>query len=232
MKRTSNDRAKRAAITIAAASAILTIASAAPAVAQDYRYAAGYNAGSAWFSALNDGAGSGPQRIELDPGWILGLQFEEWHGAGRVGTRLNLAFTQRPLSSPGAESPDVAAWIADADAMLRLLPAYPEGRVNAYLGVGVGLVRYQIGQGEFNHFEDADATYPGRARPIPAAVGFAGLDIITGLRWDRQPVGIRIEAANHVTRRSPLEPADGGDFSPVHNMRIVIGVFSGFGRLR
>jgi hypothetical protein len=55
--------------------------------AQDYRYAASYNAGGAWFSPLNSGAGQGTD-LKFDLGWIMGLQFEQWLGSGRTGWRL------------------------------------------------------------------------------------------------------------------------------------------------
>jgi hypothetical protein len=45
-------------------------------------------------------------------------------------------------------------------------------------------------------------------------------------------VGIRVEVVDHVALRSPFEPLSGGDFSPIHNVRLVLGAFTGWGLLR
>ena len=102
------------------------LVAAAPVAAQDYRFGAGWNAGGAWFSPLNAGAvaagGGAASDLTFDPGWIVGLQFEQWFGSGRLGLRLNGALTERPFTAP-AEKRDISLWLADADVLLRLLPA-------------------------------------------------------------------------------------------------------------
>jgi hypothetical protein len=204
---------------------------ASPAAAQDYRYAASWNVGGAWFSPLNAGgagAASAVTDIQLDPGWIAGVQFEEWFGSGRAGFRVNGALSQRPLKLPG-ESRDIGLWLADADLMLRLLPATPERYVNAFISGGAGVVKYGLGSGRFLAYEDADAVYGGGKSARLAVAGGFGIDVVTSLRWDDDPVGFRIEIVDHMVVKSPFTSISGGDFDPVHNVRLVIGVFTGWG---
>jgi hypothetical protein len=204
--------------------------------AQDYRNAASWNAGGIFFSSMNPDAGlfegQSAHELKLDPGWLVGVQFEHWFGSGRVGARVNGALTQRPLDLPGVNR-SIGVWMADADLMLRLLPARAGHTIVPYLGVGGGLVRYKLGRGEFLNFATANALYDGDDDPRLAGNAFVGFDILTGLRWDGDsPVGFRIEVADHVTLDSPFEEAGGDRFPSIHNVRIVLGVFSGFGLLR
>ncbi len=213
---------------------IATLSPGKPAHAQDYTWAAAYNAGGVYFTKLNQNAGAvsgqAPFNVELDPGWVIGLQFEHWFAGGRLGARVNGALTQRPLSLPG-RSLDVDVWMLDADLLLRLLPAEPWRTFNPFLSLGLGGVRYKLGEGDFINFGAADATYPGKDDPRAAATGGIGFDFITAWRWDENAVGIRVEAVDHVTLDSPFRRQDGTDFGPIHNVRFVIGLFSGFGVL-
>lgn len=205
-------------------------AASSPAAAQDYNWAAGYHAGAIWFSPMNSGSGSGSD-LTLAPGWIVGLQFERWWGSGRAGMRVNGAFTERPLDLPGGDR-DIGVWLADAELLLRLMPASRERSFHLFVSAGGGLVQYRLGRGEVLTFDDAGASYPGNDRPQLAATGGLGADIITGWRWDGQPIGIRLEVVDHMTLESPFDRVAGGSFSSIHNVRFVIGAFSGFGALR
>jgi hypothetical protein len=212
-----------------AMTALALAAAAAPAAAQDYGWAAGYNAGGVWFSPLNEG-GSGSE-LKLDAGWIMGLQVERWLGSGRVGLRVNGALTERPLPLAG-RSPDIGIWMADAGVLLRLMPATPERAFNMFLSASGGAVRYKLGNGNFVNLDAADASYPGDDDPRWAVAAGLGADFITAWQWDNQPIGLRFEVVDHVAVKSPFNQISGGDFSPIHNVRFVIGVFSGFGVLR
>ncbi|MGH7500912.1 MAG: hypothetical protein ACREL7_04060 [Longimicrobiales bacterium] len=198
--------------------------------AQDYRFAASYNAGAAWFSPLNSGAGARSD-VAFDIGWIMGLQFEQWLGSGRTGWRINGALTERPIGLPGGDR-DVGMWFADFDLLLRLLPASPDRRVNATLSLGAGLVRYKLGDGDPLFMTAANASYDGDDGPLFAPTGGLSIDVLTGWRWDGDPVGLRLEVVDHVALDSPFQPIGGGDFSPVHNVRFVLGAFTGWGLLR
>lgn len=204
---------------------------ASPATAQDYRFAAGWNAGGAWFSSLNAGGVGAADDLSFEPGWIAGLQFEQYFGSGRIGLRANGALTERPLETPG-EKKDIGMWMVDADMLLRLLPATADRTVNVFLSVGAGLVKYKLGGPGSVVWESANASFDGEDGAQFAVAGGLGFDILTSLRWDGEPIGIRIEAVDHFVLESPFAPLDGGDFDPVHNVRLVIGAFTGFGVLR
>jgi hypothetical protein len=213
----------------------LTAAAAVPAWGQAYRFGAAWNAGGAWFSPLNGGAagaaGAVAQDLTFDPGWIAGLQFEQWFGSGRIGWRVNGAISERPLVSPGGKR-DIGLWLADADVLLRLLPAAPERTVNVFLSAGAGFVDYKLGSGGAVVWESAGASYDGNEKARFAAAGGLGIDVLTGLRWDGEPIGIRFEVVDHVVLKSPFASLSGSDFDPIHNVRFVIGAFTGFGMLR
>ena len=222
-------------IAVPAFRAACMVASATTAEAQDYRFAAAYNAGAAYFTPFNGGA-SGPDgslasEISLDAGWIVGLQFEQWLGSGRTGWRINGALTERPVALPGG-SRDVGLWFADFDLLLRLFPATPDRRVNAALSLGAGMVRYKLGDGDPLFFESANASYAGDDDVRFVGAGGLSVDVLTSWLWDGDPVGIRIEIMDHVALDSPFKPISGSDFDPIHNVRLVIGAFAGWGILR
>jgi hypothetical protein len=127
---------------------------------------------------------------------------------------------------------EVGLWLASFDLMARLLPASPQRSFNLFVSAGPGAIQYLLGNGEIIASDEADASYPGGEAVRFTAAGGIGLDFITGWRWDGDPVGIRFEVADHVALSSPFEPVSGGDFSPVHNVRFVIGAFTGWGLLR
>lgn len=172
------------ALTIALAAAPVPLAAQ-----QDYAWAAGFYGGGMWFSSLNDGGGTG-SALELDPGWVVGVQGEHWFSTfnGHVGMRVNSEFTQRPLPL-AEETRDIGVWMLDAELMLRLLPPTALNRFNVFLSVGGGVVDYRLGDGPPRSFVDANAMYAGDETPRWAAVGGFGIDIITGSWWeDRKSV--------------------------------------------
>ncbi|MGH7575056.1 MAG: hypothetical protein ACREM1_08010 [Longimicrobiales bacterium] len=215
-----------------ALAAALAAAPESGAAQQDYAWAAGFYGGGMWFSPLNDG-GNAPAALELDPGWVAGVQGEHWFSqlGGHVGMRVNGEMTRRPLPLPG-ETRDIGVWMLDAGLMVRLLPPTQSTRFNVFLSAGGGVVRYRLGDGPPRTFVDANARYAGDEAARWAAVGGVGFDIITGSWWDEQPVGVRVEAVDHMVFDSPFDPLDGETFSPIHNVRLAVGLLSGFGVLR
>lgn len=210
--------------------AVTVVAATGRAAAQDHRYAAGWNVGGSYFTAMNAG-GEATTDIALDPGWFAGLQFEKWVGGGRVGWRLNGGLTRRPLPMAGGNRV-VGLWLASFDLMARMLPASPHRSFNLFVSAGPGAIQYLLGNDPFLASDETDASYPGGDAVRFTAAGGIGLDFITGWRWDGDPVGIRFEVADHVALSSPFEPVSGDDFSSVHNVRFVIGAFTGWGLLR
>ncbi len=202
---------------------------AAPAAGQDYKYSAHWNAGALYVTPLNDNGAA--LDLEIKTGWVVGLTYEQWLGAGRIGWRANAALTERPLELPN-QTRDIGIWMADLAVLLRLLPADPGRAVNAFVAAGGGVVRYGLGRGEFLTFEPAGAVYPGNPDPKLAAVGAFGLDFLTPFQWDGEPVGVRVELSDHVVFDSPFEPIGTDDFGLVHNARLTIGLFAGWGVIR
>jgi hypothetical protein len=221
----------RATIWLACSALLL---SAGTLSAQDYKYVASYNAGGIYFTSMNPSAGSfegaSAHDLKLDPGWLVGAQFEQWFGGGRLGARLNGALTQRPLDLPGANR-DIGVWLLDASLLLRFLSAQSGNVFAPYIGVGGGVVRYKLGRGNVLTYAPANAVYTGDDDPRWAATGVFGFDIITAWKWDDAPVGFRIEIADHMTLDSPFQRNGGDNFDSIHNVRLVLGLFSGFGVL-
>ncbi len=227
-------RMRKTATTVSTALllAVAALAAANPAAAQDYRFGAGWYVGGAWFSPLNGGATGTADDLKFDPGWMAGLQFEEWLGTtGRLGIRVNGAVSQRPLSTPDGKR-DIGLWLLDADFLIRFLPADADRLVNVFFSGGAGLARYSLGRGSSVVWESADASYDGNPSVQLAAAGGFGVDALTPLTWDDEPIGVRFELVDHVVFNSPFDPISGGGFDPIHNIRFVIGVFTGFGLRR
>jgi hypothetical protein len=219
------------AVRLAAVALFCLAANTGQASAQAYANSAGFNAGGVWFTDFNAGSGPSAASIGLDPGWIIGLQFDHWFGSGRFGARLNGATTQRPIELPG-RSPDIGLWMLDAGFLMRVLPAEPDRAFNMFLSLGAGAVHYALGAGELFAVPTANATYDGDNRARLAASAGVGFDILTMREFDGDRVGIRFEVVDHVALASPFEPISGSDFQPVHNIRFVIGLFTGFGMLQ
>jgi hypothetical protein len=222
---------KTAAVTLAA---LLVPAAVA---AQDYRYSAGYNAGAVYFTNLNPSAptieGQAARDITLETTWVMGLQFEQWFGSGRLGARIEGAVTESNLEVPGRTPRDVGVWLADVSLLLRVLSADPENTVAPYIRGGVGLVGYGLGDGDVLNYLPAGAVYDGNDAARFSPIAGIGFDIMTGWRWDDEPIGFRIEATDHMALESPFRDFGTGErFGMIHNVRVTLGIFTGFGVLR
>lgn len=212
-------------VPMALAAAFLIFAGAGPAAAQTYGYAAGWNAGYVTFGDFasgNEGAAVG-----LQDGWIVGLQGESWTAGRWLGTRLNVGFTRRPMDNSDTGR-KVGVTMADLGLMLRLIPPRQENVFSAFVTGGAGLVHYDFGEGEPVAFPEAGAWFDGRNRARFAYVFGGGIDVITPIRWTGEPIGVRAEVVNHMTRDSPFRDAEGERLDGVNNLRLVIGLFTGF----
>jgi hypothetical protein len=203
---------------ICGAAALLAMV-AAPVVAQMHTTAAGYGGGFVTFGAFNPDVEG--EELALDAGWVVTGFGETWHVlGGRVGTRLNLAFTQRPLPIP--EQPrDINTWLLDANLMLRLLSPAEDNPIAPFLSAGVGVISYGLGTGAPVTFPEAGVVYSGDDERRLTVVGGAGIDIVpAGFQVGGLPLGIRLEAANHVTLHSPFRDFEGERLGPIHNLRV------------
>ncbi len=210
------------------ASAVALIAAASPASAQDYPAAVGWGGGASVFTNLSNAGG---QDMKLETGWIVNAHVERWFAGERIGLKLGGAMTQRPLEVGSLFTVgDIRLWMADITALLRLAPAKPGNSIAPYIGGGIGVVSYQLGEGPRVAFTQAGAEYSGHDENQFAAVATAGIDILPGIHWGfegTQDIGFRLEGVDRIALKSPFEKADGaGDFGPVHNLQVSLSIFS------
>lgn len=196
--------------------------------AQEYRNDAAWYGGGVLFGDLNAGAAGGGTSVKPETGWNVGITGQHWASSGRVGFRVNGSYTNRPVDFPD-RTRNIGITMADAGFVLRFLPATAGQTVAPYIGAGAGIVYYGFGAGPRIIFPEANAVYEGNDHVNFAAVGTFGFDIRTNLKWDGNPIGIRLEGQDHWVPKSPLEPISGGDFNAVHNFQVNLGVYSGFG---
>jgi hypothetical protein len=208
----------RACLSLAAALAV-----AAPAAGQDHNVAAGYGIGFIQPGALNPGAGAA--EASMDAG-IVGTAFgEAWYMlGGRLGARVNLAFTRRPLQL-GEATRDISALAADANIMARLLPPTEDGSFAPFVSAGAGVFSYGLGRGAMVQYDELGVAYPGEGSARFAVVGGAGVDIAPPqFRLGESRLGIRLEVADHIVLRSPFRGLEGQRLGPIHNVRAGISL--------
>lgn len=205
---------------VAAALFVTTFAS--PAAAQEYAGAAGYGGGIVQFGDFNAG-GSG-EDFAIESGWVVDAFLEDWLAGGWLGARASGAFTRQSMAST-SEDRNLNIWLVGADLMLRLLPMRPGTAVSPFVSGGVGLVHYALGDVAFDLVPE-NARYPGHGDTRFAVVGGAGLDLLPGMTIWGTNTGIRLEAVDNVTLKSPFEPMDdSGDFDRIHNIRFSLSLF-------
>ena len=192
---------------------------AGPLAAQDYQGTVGYGGGGIWFGDFN---GSGAA-LALEGGWLAAAHAEHYLGSGRIGARLGAAFTQRPFEAAG-EARDINTWLFDASVLLRPLPVDRRRSVVPFVSLGAGVVSYGFGEGRPVVFEGSDAVYPGDDDRQFAVVGGLGIDFVPGRSLWGTPLGVRLEAADHVALESPFETPGGDALGPVHNVRVTLGL--------
>ncbi|MGD2070948.1 MAG: hypothetical protein PVI57_19920 [Gemmatimonadota bacterium] len=221
---------RRALITVLAGAGAAAV-TWAPAQAQSYAGSVGWSVGAVTTTALNDGAEA---ELQLEPGLApsLALYADRWWGRGLVGTRVQFSGATQEMDWQQGPR-DIAVYTADLSLLLRLGAPSPGRSLLPYVGAGIGGVWWLLGNGATTTFPDAGAAYSGEESFKLAVVGSAGIDFVTPLRWDTDPVVVRLEARDAVQLRSPLEPlgTDAEDFGMIHNIRLSIGFHTGIGRL-
>lgn len=215
----------------AAVAALLVPLVVAHAQAQNYRTAWGLYGGGFGTTALN--SGGSPENIFLKPGWIAGTQFEGWLGQGRFGLRLNGAFTDRPFRHADSEAyGNVNTYLVDLNGLIRLARPEPDRVWAPFLNLGVGVVHYNPGGDHTGvQMPQGGAYWLNDPETVVAGVVGLGTDIFPGARVGT-PVGLRIEAADHIAFQSPLHEIGTEDrFGAVHNIRVTAGLHFLFGEL-
>lgn len=203
----------------AAGAALAALLAAAPLAAQDYSGAVGYGGGFISFSDFNDSGAA----LALDAGWLAVAHAEQYMGNGRLGARLGAAFTQRPFPVAG-DARDINTWLFDASLLVRPLPVSRGRGVVPFLSLGAGVVSYGFGDGRPVVFEGSNAVYPGDTDRQLTVVGGLGIDVVPGRSVWGTPLGVRLEAADHVALESPFRTPGGDRLGPVHNVRVTLGL--------
>jgi hypothetical protein len=198
---------------------------AAPGAAQRYGTAAGYGVGNISFGAFNPDAGAEQVELALDAGPVFNVFGEGYTAGGYVGLRGSVAFTQRPLQW-GEESRDINTWMVDAGVVLRPMPLSEGSVISPFLTGGGGVISYRLGRsGRPVFIDDSGVFYPGDDERQWMLVAGGGLDILLGgLRFSGTPLGLRVEAADHITLHSPFRTNDGERPGPIHNTRFSVAL--------
>ena len=218
---------------IAAATVVsLGLASASPALGQAYKSAAGWNAGVLFNTSLNDGAGEGEGFVDLKPDmtWVVSIHYDHWLGNGNVGIRARGGMS-RPVLPWVQGDREIRVLMADLGILLR--PVRPEAGKNVlpFIGGGVGLVNWGLGDGVETTFDPARATYSGEEAIDLVVTPSLGIDFVTPWNWGEGPLIVRLEGRDHIQFSSPFDPANPEDaeFGMIHNFAVVLGFHTGMG---
>lgn len=208
----------------------LASAVASEVAAQDYRSSVGWNAGVILNTSLNDGASDGGSVVDLkpDPTWSLGGHFDRWLGSGLIGARVSAGLARHVVPwTQGDRS--VYSYRADIGLMLRLTRPSPYNTMVPFVSAGAGVLRWGLGEGPVTTFSAAQTRYSGEEGFQLAANAGVGLDFVTPIFWGEGPMIVRLEGRDFIQLSSPFDPVDpdSGDFSPIHNIYISVGVHTG-----
>jgi hypothetical protein len=154
--------------------------------------------------------------LKLDEGWSGGASLEKWFGSRRMGLRFEGNYMKQPfVLTRGENTVDdldedeeeildrftgVNTWFADANLMLRLLPASVDRRFAPFLSLGTGLIHWDTGRPETDdaRLGRADAYIYGESQTEWALTGGIGADIFFS-----ETVALRLEARDYWNSDSP-----------------------------
>ena len=196
---------------------LMTLVGAFPSTlaGQAHTDAVGLTVGGSMHSDLTPGLSSTTQ---FQSGWISGLQYEHWLGNGRAGIRFNTLFTQRLLdSSPGG---DYNVFMADVDAMLRILPPADDRVLSPFVAAGLGAVHYGsvAGTGPLARGVYGDnVVRPHILASVGADIGFPGT------------FGVRVEIGDQIIFPSVGYSPSFSGFPNVHNLLATVALLYRFG---
>lgn len=190
--------------------AALGVFMAAPTAAQDYQSAVGLTLGGSVHGDLTPGL---PTTTRFEPGWIAGLQYEQWFGSGWTGVRVNTLFTQRLLDA--SQYRDYNVFVGDVDLLVRLLPPDDGHRISPFFAFGAGATHYggvagtpPIGEGVYG-----DRVV--RAHLLTSV----GMDIAAS-----GPAAVRFELGDKIVLPSIGYGPSFSGFPNVHNLLATIGL--------
>jgi hypothetical protein len=200
---------------------LASIALATPISAQDNDGSIGYGGGGMYFTDFNSGGAGTP--FGLEPGWVATAHMDHWVNRGRLGGRINAAFTRRPMETVG-DVREIHTWVIGADLLLRFARPRPGRSVAPFISAGGGIISYGLGEGPSVVLSPEAALYPGDTDRQFTVSGGLGFDIMPGFEILGSPAGFRLEAIDHMALQSPFDPVAGSAFDPVHNIRVSLGL--------
>ena len=217
--------------------AILLVAgfllSTSPAAAQAYGSSAGWSAGVLLNTGLNDGVGN-PEAVEMkpDPTWLVSVHYDRWFGNGQVGLRGRGGLSMPTLPWTQGDR-ELRVLMADLGLLLRPVAPTADKTVLPFIGGGVGLINWGLGNGPATTYSPGGVTYAGDEGVDLVATASLGVDIITPWQWGEGPVVVRLEARDHIQFSSPFDPAfpEDPEFGLIHNAGLVLGFHTGIGIL-
>lgn len=182
---------------------LLILATTVPLEGQSFRQSVGFHGGGSWFSELSPTEGV---ETKLATSWLAGLQIERWFGRGRVGIRLNGAFSERLLDTGDHSTFNLYA--SDLSLLFRLLPPNTRRGIVPYIGIGGGAMMFNSATGPSvasNFYTDPTIK--------PMARAMIGTDLFAS-----SPVGLQLEVADQVFFDSPFGvPGAASEFRPIHH---------------
>jgi hypothetical protein len=211
------------------AAAVLAVAGAvapASAAAQAYDSSVGWGGGYISFAPFVEQGEHSPRDIGMGAAWVAMLQGESWQLDRWLGLRLAGFYSNATVAFPTADR-STSAYGLEAAALVRVVPPVAGRAASAYLIGGGGMLWFGLGGGGVVPIAGTDVIYDDRHRNQPMAMGGGGIEVMTGARMLDGGIGVRIEAVDQVTFRSPLRPADGQASGAMHNLRLSVTLFSG-----
>lgn len=175
-----------------------------------YKSAFGLAVGGSAHGDLTPGI---PATTRLEPGWVMGLQYEYWFGRGQIGVRANTLFTQRMLDDPVWS--DYNVFKADVDLMVRLLSPDSDRAVAPFAALGVGGTHYGTVAGSAPIASGRYGENVVRAHILASL----GLDITT-----TSSTGLRVEVGDNIVLPALGYAPTVSGFPLVHNLVATIAL--------
>lgn len=162
------------------------------------------------------------QDLGLDAGLAFTAYAEHWFGwAKLVGIRLDVLTTRRPVQYPTEPRRAQVSGVG-VGGLVRLVGG--QAGFMPFLRAGAGLTWYDFRDLAEARLAGTPVTHDAADdRQVTFQLG-GGFDIYPGTRWEWPEVGVRLEAADHITLGRPFDVVDGPGDEVAHNLRFGISL--------